>query len=103
MVYVCRSVYLCLHEATPCPSLRLQLRGYEISEYDYQFVEQVDEDTYLPRLSQRKAKKDILRADLKLIEYPGNWVRVFSLMNRDVRVLVALRTHENPPSVCVCV
>ena len=67
-----RSVYLCLHEATPCRSLRLQLRGYEISEYDYQYVEQVDEDTFLPRVSQRKAKKDILRADLKLIEYPGN-------------------------------
>jgi len=57
--------------SSPCKVLRLQLRGHEISEFDYQYLDQVDEDNYAMKLSQRKAKKNILKADLKLIEYPG--------------------------------
>ncbi len=64
-------MYVCLPEPTPCTSLRLQIRGYEISEYDYQYVEVTGEDTFMPRLGQRKAKKDIVRADVKLAENQG--------------------------------
>lgn len=51
--------------------LRLHVRGYEISEFDYQYIHQQGEDTYMPKVGQRKAKKDIARADIKLVEYPG--------------------------------
>lgn len=72
---------MCLPEATPCRCLRLQLRGYEICEYDYQYVEVVDEDTYTPRVGQRKAKKDIVRADMKLVESPGEGVPLVRVCN----------------------
>lgn len=71
---MCRSVYLYLPEPTPCRYVRLQLRGYEISEYDYQYVEVSDEDSYTARVGQRKAKKDIVRMDMKLVESPGEGV-----------------------------
>ena len=67
----CRSVYLCIKQAVPSHILRLHLRGYEISEFDYQYVQQQGEDTFMPKVGQRKAKKDVVRADMKLVEYPG--------------------------------
>lgn len=64
-------MYLGIRQAVPSNALRLHLRGYEISEFDYQYVQQQGEDTFLPKVGQRKAKKDVVRADMKLAEYPG--------------------------------
>ena len=48
-------------------------RGLEISEYDYQYVDQATEDRFVSKVGQRTAKKDIVKAEIKLIEYPGGF------------------------------
>ena len=40
-------------------------------EYDYQYVEQSDADTYQPKISKRASKKDVVKVDFDLVEYNG--------------------------------
>ena len=53
--------------------MRLVFRGVEISEYDYQYVDQATQDQFVSKVGQRTAKKDIVKAEIKLIEYPGGF------------------------------
>lgn len=41
------------------------------AEFEYTFVEEEDENTFTPHIGKRVAKKDIIRAEIKLIERPG--------------------------------
>ena len=49
--------------------VKLVIRGHEVCEYDYQYV--LQQDTIKSKLGQRKARKDLLRIEMKLAEYPG--------------------------------
>lgn len=53
--------------------MRLVFRGVEISEYDYQYVDQPTKDQFIAKVGQRSAKKDIVKAEIKLIDYPGSF------------------------------
>ena len=64
----CRSVYLCVKKKVESKSLKLVLKGYEISEYDYQYIHQHNETTFMPKVSQRTAKKDVVKVEFKLVE-----------------------------------
>ena len=66
-------MYLCIRTPTPSRAVRLVFRGLEISEYDYQYVDQATEDQFVSKIGQRTAKKDIVKAEIKLIEYPGGF------------------------------
>lgn len=63
-----RSLYLCVPSDCKATSLKLVIRGHELCEYDYQYVLQ---DSLQTKLGQRKARKDLLRIELKLVDYPG--------------------------------
>lgn len=70
------SVYLCIRERVPTKSLRLVIRGYEISEYQYSYLEQLvegDEDSVAAKTGKRTFKKDIIKAEIKLIDLPGQF------------------------------
>ena len=73
MVSLYSSVYVCIRTPTPSRTVRLVFRGVEISEYDYQYVEQAEQDKFVAKVGQRTAKKDIVKAEIKLIEYPGGF------------------------------
>lgn len=49
-------------------ALRLAFKGYEISEYDYQYVHRQDDSTFIPKISKRTAKKDVVKVEFKLEE-----------------------------------
>ena len=66
-------MYLCIRTPTPSRAVRLVFRGLEISEYDYQYVDQAAQDQFVSKIGQRTAKKDIVKAEIKLIEYPGGF------------------------------
>ena len=51
--------------------IRIDNSSISIGEYSYAYMEQQDEDTYVPRIGKRAGKKDIIKAEIKLIEYPG--------------------------------
>ena len=42
-----------------------------LGEFEYTYVEQLEDDTIVPKTSKRTSKKDLLKADITLIEYPG--------------------------------
>ena len=64
-----RSLYLCVPSGCTATSLKLVIRGHELCEYDYQYV--VQQDSLQAKLGQRKARKDLLRVEQKLVDYPG--------------------------------
>ena len=60
-----------MHIPSACKAtcIKLVIRGMELCEYDYQYVLQRDADSFQTKLGQRKARKDLLRIELKLVEY----------------------------------
>lgn len=64
-----RSLYVHVPNECTATSLKLFIRGHELCEYDYQYV--LQQDTLLTKLGQRKARKDLLRMELKLVDHPG--------------------------------
>lgn len=42
-----------------------------VGEFSYAYMEQQDENTFVPRIGKRAGKKDIIKAEIKLIEYTG--------------------------------
>ncbi|KAL5474002.1 hypothetical protein EMCRGX_G028572 [Ephydatia muelleri] len=72
MLYGC--VYLRVLEQLQCTFLKLVIRGYEISEYDYTYIEEQEEgEAIVPKTRKRTARKDIVKFESKLIEYPGGF------------------------------
>ncbi len=75
--YVCiilhSSVYVKFPESSTATSIKLVIRGQELSEFDYQYVLQQDEENFQTKISQRTARKDILKTELKLAESLGKF------------------------------
>lgn len=68
---MCRSLYLRVPGVTAATCLKLVIRGQELCEFDYQYVLQQEGESFQAKVGQRKARKDILRTELKLVEHPG--------------------------------
>jgi len=54
-------------------TLKLVLRGHELSEFDYQYVLQQDQENFVTKLGRRRARKDILKREIKLAENACKW------------------------------
>lgn len=65
------TVYLWICGTDPCRGVKLKFRGYEKCEWEFREVQQ-DEETQLPveRKETKNSKRDMFRAELRLIEYP---------------------------------
>ena len=83
-----RTVYLQLSDAVPSKTLKLSVRGVEISalllycciiinecllqgSYDYTYTIANNEDEYVTRSATRKGEKTFLKDDIRMIEYPS--------------------------------
>ena len=83
-----RTVYLQLSDAVPSKTLKLSVRGIEIStlllydciiingcvlqgSYDYTYTVVNNEDEYQTRSATRKGEKTFLKEDIRMIEYPS--------------------------------
>ena len=64
-----RSMYVCVPSDCTATSLKFVIRGYELCEYDYQYV--LQQESLQTKVGQRKARKDLLRVEQKLAEHPG--------------------------------
>ncbi len=64
-----RSMYVSIPSDSKVTCVKLVIRGHELCEYDYQYV--LQQDTLKSKLGQRKARKDLLRIEMKLAEYLG--------------------------------
>lgn len=69
-----RSLYIYVPNECKAKSVKLVIRGHELCEYDYQYV--LQQDSLHTKLGQRKSRKDLLRVELKLVEYPGQQTKL---------------------------
>ena len=76
-----RSLYLRTPRDCTATSLKLVLRGLELSEFDYHYVIEQETDSFQSKLGHRKARKDILRTEVKLVEHPGLTKIITDYMN----------------------
>lgn len=64
-----RSLYIYIPSDCKATCLKLVIRGHELCEYDYQYV--LQQDSLHTKLGQRKSRRDLLRVELKLVDFPG--------------------------------
>ena len=69
--YLPSSLYAYIPSGCKGTCLKLVIRGQELCEYDYQYVMQSDADSFQTKVGQRKARKDLLRTQIKLTEHQG--------------------------------
>lgn len=62
---------MCIPSDCTATALKLVIRGYELCEYDYQYV--LQQESLQTKVGQRKARKDLLRVEQKLAEHPGGF------------------------------
>ncbi len=59
---------VCVVPYTVSPVTRSDLSA---GDFEYTYVEEQEEDLFTAKTGKRSCKKDILRTEIKLIEYPG--------------------------------
>eukprot|EP00118_Oscarella_pearsei_P024949 m.307188 g.307188 ORF g.307188 m.307188 type:complete len:359 (+) comp41998_c0_seq1:224-1300(+) len=66
------SVYLNIVRPIASKGLKLKVKGYEKSEWQYSYTEHNGEE-YVSKKGEMKGKKEFFKVDIRLVDYPGGF------------------------------